>query len=220
MNIDIYSDPICPWCFIGKRRLERALATRSGIQAKLRWRAYQLNPAMPEDGMERASYLTMKFGGPGQAERIYAQIAQVGAAEGIGFRFDRIAVTPNTVNAHRLLRFAAGEGGDSVVDAALEALFRAYFIEGRNIGDRQTLADLAKEAGLTREAAFAYLATDADLAAVREEDMQARRAGIEGVPCFVVNGRYALSGAQEPEAFYALFDMARQEDREAAETGP
>jgi predicted DsbA family dithiol-disulfide isomerase len=218
MKIDIFSDPVCPWCYIGKRRLARALESRPSYRPALRWRAYQLNPTMPEEGMERQLYLAMKFGSPEQARRIYDQISQVGTTEGIDFRFDRIAVTPNTIDAHRMIRFADRIGRAMAVDAMVGALFRAYFLEGRDIGDPEVLATLAGETGLDPIAARAHLAGDADLAEVLEEDMHARRVGIEGVPCFIVNGRYALSGAQEPEAFFALFDMALQEDREAAET--
>lgn len=219
MRIDIYSDPICPWCFIGKRRLRRALAARPAFRPAVRWRPYQLNPAMPADGMVRRAYLAMKFGNPDNAERIYRHIRQVGATEGIDFRFDKIPVTPNTVDAHRLIRMATRTGDPGILDATVETLFRAYFLDGRDIGDTATLTDLAAEAGLDRRAARALLDSDDDRTEVREKDIQARRAGIEGVPCFVVNGRYALSGAQEPEAFYALFDMALQDAREAESPG-
>jgi len=216
MHIDIYSDPICPWCFIGKRRLERALKARTAFRPTLRWRPFQLNPAMPAEGMERRAYLTLKFGRPDNATRIYRQIRQVGATEGIDFRFDRIPVTPNTVDAHRIIRLAARSGDAAVLNAMLEGLMRAYFSDGRDIGDPATLAALATDSGLDRQTARALLESDEDIVEVREEDLKARRAGIEGVPCFIINGRYALSGAQEPEAFYALFDMALQDAREAA----
>ncbi|MGH6620014.1 MAG: DsbA family oxidoreductase [Alphaproteobacteria bacterium] len=204
MHIDIFSDPICPWCFIGKRRLQRALEARPGVRPTIRWRAFQLNPAMPAGGMERRAYLAEKFGNAAEAGRLYGAIGQVGAVEGIDFRFDRIAVTPNTVDAHRLIRYAER---DAAGDAVIDALFRAYFADGRDIGDTGVLADLAGEAGLDRRAAAAFLATDEGVDAVRGEDMRARQLGIEGVPCFIVDRRYALSGAQEPEAFYSLFDM-------------
>jgi len=216
MHIDIYSDPICPWCFIGKRRLERALQARPAFRPVLRWRPFQLNPAMPAEGMERRAYLAMKFGRPDNAARIYRQIRQVGATEGIDFRFDRIPVTPNTIDAHRIIRLAARSADASVLNATLEGLMRAYFSDGRDIGDPATLEELAAESGLNPQAARALLGSDEDIAEVREQDLQARRAGIEGVPCYIINGRYALSGAQEAEAFYALFDMALQDAREAA----
>jgi predicted DsbA family dithiol-disulfide isomerase len=204
MHIDIFSDPICPWCFIGKRRLQRALAARPGLRPTIRWRAFQLNPAMPADGMERQSYLAVKFGSAAEAQRLYATIGQVGAVEGIDFRFDRIHVTPNTVDAHRLIRYAEAQERD---DAVTEALFHAYFLDGRDVGDQAVLADLAEEAGLDRAEALAFLAAGDGADAVRGEDMRARQLGIEGVPCFIVDRRYAISGAQEPEAFFSLFDM-------------
>jgi predicted DsbA family dithiol-disulfide isomerase len=204
MHIDIFSDPICPWCFIGKRRLQRALEARPGIRPTIRWRAFQLNPAMPADGMERQAYLAAKFGSVAEARRLYAAIGQVGALEAIEFRFDRIEMTPNTVDAHRLIRYAEQHGRE---DAVIEALFRAYFIDGRDIGDCDALAALAAEAGLDPADSAAFLAGGEGADAVRGEDMRARQLGIEGVPCFIVDRRYALSGAQEPEAFFSLFDM-------------
>ena len=213
MHIDIFSDPICPWCFIGKRRLQRALEARPFVRPTIRWRAFQLNPAMPAGGMERQAYLAAKFGNAADAERLYQTIGRVGAAEGIEFRFDRIAVTPNTVDAHRFIRYAERQGAG---DAALDALFRAYFTEGCDIGDPAVLAGLADQAGLDRSAAAAYLATGDDADAVRGEDMRARQLGIEGVPCFIVDRRYALSGAQEPEAFFSLFDMVTASESRAA----
>jgi predicted DsbA family dithiol-disulfide isomerase len=213
LHIDIFSDPICPWCFIGKRRLHRALEARPGVRPTIRWRAFQLNPAMPAGGIERQAYLAAKFGSAIEAERLFGTISRVGAAEGIEFRFDRIAVTPNTVDAHRLIRYAdRHETGDGVLDV----LFRAFFAEGRDIGDRGVLADVAAEAGLGRAAAAAFLATEEDADAVRGEDMRARQLGIEGVPCFIVDRRYALSGAQEPEAFFSLFDMVTASESRAA----
>jgi len=206
MHIDIVSDVICPWCFIGKRRLERALKMRPEVGVSIGWRAFQLNPDMPREGMPRQEYLAAKFGGAGQARRIYTAVEQAGAGEGIDFAFDCIRRTPNTINAHRLIRFASGEGrgGDMV-----EALFRAYFLDGRDIGAVSELAAIAAEAGFDDAAAAAWLASDRGREAVIAEDRAARRAGIEGVPCFVVDGGYALSGAQEPEFFLPLFDIAQ-----------
>jgi predicted DsbA family dithiol-disulfide isomerase len=154
--------------------------------------------------MERQSYLAAKFGSLAEARRLYAAIGQVGALEGIEFRFDRIAVTPSTVDAHRLIRYAEREERE---DAVIEALFRAYFVDGQDIGDRDALAALAADAGLEPAGAAAFLASGEGADAVRGEDMRARQLGIEGVPCFIVDRRYALSGAQEPEAFFSLFDM-------------
>jgi predicted DsbA family dithiol-disulfide isomerase len=209
MRLDIYSDAICPWCFIGKHRLERALSQRPQPELTIQWRAFQLNPGMPPEGMERHAYLEAKFGGVERAQRMFDMVRSAGAGEGIGFAFDRIKRTPNTLNAHRLVRFAAARGWQAQV---LEALFEAYFLEGRDIGNARVLIDVAAECGLERAAVRLYLQTEADVETVLGEDRIARRLGITGVPCFVFNGRFALSGAQEPEALFQLFDLAREDD--------
>jgi predicted DsbA family dithiol-disulfide isomerase len=209
MILDVFSDTICPWCYIGKRRLERALEARPQRALKIRWRAFQLNPGMPAEGMDRKAYIDAKFGGAERSRAILDTVRVAGAGEGIAFAFDRIKRTPNTLQSHRLIRFATGKERQ---DETLETLFRAYFLEGRDIGDRAVLADVAEDAGLDRSEASDYLASDADGEAVLGEDALARRAGINGVPCFIFNGRFALSGAQEPEAFFQLFDLAREEE--------
>jgi predicted DsbA family dithiol-disulfide isomerase len=209
MRLDIYSDAICPWCFIGKHRLERALKQRPQGNLTIQWRAFQLNPGMPPEGMERHAYLEAKFGGVERAQRMFDMVRAAGASEGIGFDFDRIKRTPNTLNAHRLVRFAATRGRQAHM---LEALFEAYFLDGRDIGSARVLTDVAAEVGLERAAARLYLQTEADVETVLGEDRIARRLGITGVPCFVFNGRFALSGAQEPEALFQLFDLAREDD--------
>jgi predicted DsbA family dithiol-disulfide isomerase len=214
MILDVFSDTICPWCYIGKRRLERALEARPQRGLQIRWRAFQLNPGMPAEGMDRKAYIDAKFGGADRARAILDTVRGAGAGEGIAFAFDRIKRTPSTLQSHRLIRFA---GGQERQDETLEALFHAYFLEGRNIGDRAVLADIAEEAGLDRSEAADYLAGDADAEAVLGEDALARRAGINGVPCFIFNGRFALSGAQEPEAFFQLFDLAREEEQVRSE---
>jgi len=204
VHIDIVSDVICPWCYIGKKRMERALAARPEIPVSTSWRAFQLNPDMPPEGMDRAAYLAAKFGGQSHAQRIYGAISASGAAEGIQFAFDRIRRTPNTVDAHRLIRFAARAGrGEQTV----EALFRAYFTQGRDIGDRATLVELAGEIGFDRAEAALYLAGNGGRDETQAEDRAARRLGINAVPCFILEGGYAISGAQEPEFFFPLFDL-------------
>ncbi|HEV2676922.1 MAG TPA: DsbA family oxidoreductase [Aliidongia sp.] len=208
MIIEIVSDLVCPWCYIGQRRLERALKRGGGPPPRLLWRAFQLNPDMPPDGVPRQAYLAAKFGGTFHASRIYQAIGEAGAAEGIQFDFDRIARTPNSLNAHRLKRLARRAGLE--VDMT-DRLYRAYFEQARDVGLRGVLADVAAEAGLDRAEADRFLASDEDRAAVLAEDVGARRLGITGVPCVVIDGRYALSGAQEPEFFLPLFDLARQE---------
>lgn len=208
MLIEIVSDIICPWCYIGQRRLERALAHETGPAPVLLWRAFQLNPDMPPDGVPRQAYLAAKFGGTFHASRIYQAIGEAGEAEGIRFEFDRIERTPNSLNAHRLKRFARRHDVEADVTWRL---FRAYFEEARDIGLVGVLTDIAAEAGLDRGQALRYLASDEDRIAVLTEDIGARRQGINGVPCVVIDGKYALSGAQEPEFFLPLFDLARQD---------
>lgn len=208
MRIDIFSDVICPWCFIGKRRLEKALALRPQPDVKVHWRAFQLNPGMPEEGMERGAYLAAKFGGPEAAQRIYDTVGAAGRRTGVAFAFDRIRRTPNTVAAHRLIRYADRMGRQ---DATVEALFRAYFLDGRLVGEKPVLAEIAGEVGLDPDAVREYLAGSEDTEAVLAEDVYARQLGIGGVPCFIVDGRYALSGAQEPEAFLPVFDLVAAE---------
>lgn len=215
MLVDVFSDPICPWCFIGKRRLERALTAR-GLAApalKTRWRAFQLNPGMPAEGMPRDSYLAQKFGGADRAREIYDMIGEAGAEEGIAFDFERIERTPNTVDAHRLIRFAARSGLDGQV---VEALFRAYFLEGRDIGDKATLARIAAENGLDGKETETFLAGAEDRQDVLAEHDFATSLNISGVPCFILEGRYAVVGAQQPEAFVPVFDLIDEEARNAA----
>jgi predicted DsbA family dithiol-disulfide isomerase len=213
LQVDIVSDVICPWCYIGKRRFERALETIGGRhRVGVTWRPFQLNPEMPADGMERAAYLQAKFGGAERSREIYARIEAAGVGEGIAFAFDRIARTPNTVQAHRLIRFGQRlERQDEVVDA----LFRGYFTEGANIGDVATLVGLAETAGIAPSEAERYLVGDEDREQVLGEDDAARRMGIHGVPCFILEQQYAISGAQEPavltEALDRVAELATQE---------
>ena len=205
MRIDVYADTICPWCFIGKRRLERALAARIDLAVEVRWRPFQLNPEMPRQGIDRDTYLGLKFGGIARAQQLYAMIADAGHSERLAFRFDAVTRTPNTLDSHRLVRFAAARGGDA--DMA-EALFRAYFLDGVDIGDIEALIRIAVTGGYDGAEVRRYLASDEACNEVTAEDLRARRMGIEGVPCFIVNDRYAVAGAQDPEAFFPLLDIA------------
>lgn len=216
MRIDVFSDPVCPWCFIGKRRMERALVQR-GLErdVTIRWRAFQLNPGMPAEGMPRKSYLALKFGGEERARQIYEMIGAAGHEEGIRFAFDRIARTPNTVNAHRLIRFAAKQDRGAAV---VEALFRAYFLEGRDIGDSGTLVEVAAACGLDDEETRDFLAGSDYRSDVLAEHDMAVGLNISGVPCFILEGRYAVVGAQQPDAFMPVFDLVEEEARQTAES--
>ena len=201
-TIDVISDVICPWCFIGKRRLEKALNGRS---ASVRWHPFQLNPDMPREGIERKAYRVRKFGSWERSQELDAQVAAAGRGEGIAFHFERMARTPNTLDAHRVIWLADERG---VQDAVVEALFLAYFTEGRDLSDRATLAEIAAGAGLDRAEVNELLEVDKGLDLVRAGDDQARRLGVSGVPFFVVNGRVALSGAQPPKLFLQAFEQA------------
>jgi predicted DsbA family dithiol-disulfide isomerase len=214
MVIDVFSDPICPWCYIGKRRLESALDQfgRTG-HTTVRWRAFQLNPGMPPEGMARDAYLALKFGGGERASQIYEAIGQAGDGVGIPFAFGKIARTPNTIQAHRLIRHAARTGHDDVL---VEALFRGYFLDGRDLGDDAVLADIAGECSMDAGDARQYLAGRDDDQEIRAEHDFAVSLNITGVPCFIVEGRYTVVGAQEPDAFGPVFDLVDEEARAAA----
>ena len=204
LAIDVVSDVVCPWCFIGKRRLEKAVAAE-GVPVAIRWRPYQLDPTIPPEGKSRREYMAAKFGSAERIKEIRARIEAAGASEGIPFAFDRIAVSPNTLDAHRLVRWA-GEAG--VGDAVVEALFRAYFLEGRNIGDHSVLAETAASAGLDRTAISARLASGEDRSMIRSEVDAAQRMGVTGVPTFILAGRYAVVGAQPAEDLAQAFRRA------------
>lgn len=207
MQVDIVSDTICPWCYIGKRRFERALQARPTVQASVRWRAFQLNPQMPAEGRDRKTYLVEKFGSEEQADKIFDTIRHAGGGEGISFAFDRMVRTPNTVASHRLMHLA---GERDMQNDMAEVLFRGYFEDARNIGDLEVLIELAAEAGLDGADARAYLESDAGRQEVEAESAQAGRLGIHGVPCFIFEGKYAVSGAQEPAVFNQVFDLILQ----------
>ncbi len=183
----------------------RTLRRRPDILFELTWRPFLLNPDMPRVGMPRADYVVRKFGGEERARRLYASIAEIGRAEGVLFRFERITRTPSSVDAHRLVRWAGQFGLGSEM---VEALFSAHFTDGRDIGDRAVLAAVAIACGLNGRGAQAFLASDAEVDVIHGENLRAHRLGINGVPCFVVGGRHAIAGAQEPEVIERLLDVA------------
>lgn len=204
LTIEVVHDLICPWCYLGTRRLLRTLARRPDVQAELIWRPFLLNPDMPRAGMPRADYVMRKFGGEDRARRLHASIADIGRGEGVMFRFERIRRTPSSVDAHRLVRWGAraGRGAELV-----EAIFAAHFTDGNDIGDAAVLAAIADSCGLDGAAAQAMLAGNADIDAVHGDNLRAHRLGINGVPCFVVGGALAIAGAQEPEVIERLLDV-------------
>lgn len=213
MKIEYIFDTVCPWCYVGKRRFERALAMRPGTRADIRWRPFLLNPDIPLEGIDRRTYLDRKFGGPARVQRVHGAVAAAGEAEGIVFDFDRITRAPNTLNSHRMIRFAAGMGREA---ETVEALYRGYFCEGRDIGLIGELADIGADLGLPRQTLEAYLRSDADIAAVMNDNARAHRLGVNGVPCLILDGLYAVAGAQEPDVLLRLIDIAREADAEAA----
>lgn len=213
MIVDVIVDTVCPWCYVGKARFEKALSMRPDLVVKISWRPFQLNPAMPREGKDRNAYLSEKFGSGNGARRRYNVIGDAGRQEGIDFRFDRIERMPNSVDSHRLIVYARRDGRQ---DAMVDALFRAYFTDGRDIGKIEVLAEIAAENGLGCDAALAYLASDEDRTMVVGEDQMVRSLGVSGVPCYIVDQKYAVSGAQSPEVFLQIFDLARYEDQQIA----
>ena len=213
MHIRIVSDTVCPWCFIGKRRFERALAMRPQDDLQIDWEPFQLNPTMPAGGMERKSYLAAKFGGLERAERQNERLYKTGMEEGIEFNFGAIGRTPNTVNSHRLVHFSGLAG---LQEPVVEALFRGYFFDGRDLGDLDVLIEIGVAMGLDERELGRYLHSDDDRSIILGLDEKARQEGITGVPCFVVDGKFAVSGAQSPEIFHQIFELARQESESAS----
>lgn len=206
-RLDIVSDAICPWCYVGKRQLERALplVAAKGLALEIVWHPFQLNPEMPAEGVERVSYRIAKFGSAERAKQLDERITQAGATVGLGFRTDLMRRTPNTVQAHRLI-WLAGQHG--VQDAVVEALFSGYFVEGVDIGDAASLAAIAAAAGIV--GAESFLAGDAGREDVLREDRMARSAGIDGVPSFIIEGHVLFSGAVAAEQMADAFLRAWQ----------
>jgi len=196
VTIDIVSDVMCPWCYIGQKRLERAMEQVADVPVTINWRPYQLDPTLPPEGKDRKTYLAEKFGGEERARSLYENVRQAGVSEGVAFAFDKIAVSPNTLDAHRLLRWA-GSSGDGVQNKLARRLFQLYFEEGANIGDHAVLIDAARDVGMDVSIVESLLPTDADRDKVTEEIATAQRMGVTGVPCFLLEGRYAVVGAQD-----------------------
>jgi len=205
LQIEVVFDLVCPWCFLGTRRLSRTLRARPDITAEIAWRPFLLNPDIAPGGVPRQDYIVRKFGGEDRARRLHATIAELGRAEGLVFQFDRIRRIPPSLDAHRLVRIAEHHG---LAADAVDALFHAYFCEGQDIGDLSVLAGIAGGIGLDLLATRRALAGSAEVEAVHADNLRAHRLGINGVPCFVVQGRHAIAGAQEPEVIERLLDVA------------
>ncbi|MEN0001556.1 MAG: DsbA family oxidoreductase [Pseudomonadota bacterium] len=211
IDVDVISDVMCPWCFIGKRRLEAAAdAVRNELALAVHWRPFQLDATLPDEGLDRKTYLENKFGGPARASEIYAHIEQTGAQEGIAFAFDKIAVSPNTLNAHRLVRFA-GEKSTQTQDLVVEELFSRFFLHGQHIGDLDILADVAADAGMDRDTVLKRLVSDEGRQETSAEVARAHEIGVTGVPCFIFDRKIAVMGAQPAQHLAeAMHEALRQ----------
>jgi predicted DsbA family dithiol-disulfide isomerase len=210
VTIDIVSDVVCPWCYLGKARLELAIAdVQDEIGVDVNWRPYRLNPDIPAEGVDQKAYLEAKLGGRDAVAKAHEMLTQLGAEVGIHYDFDAIKIGPNTLDAHRLLHWAGVEGRE-IQDRVATALFKANFEEGRNIGDHVVLAEIAAESGMDRKVVESLLATDADKDNVLGEIDAAQQMGVNGVPFFIVDGQYAVSGAQMPDVLAnALREIAK-----------
>jgi predicted DsbA family dithiol-disulfide isomerase len=209
-QIDVISDVVCPWCYIGQRRLAAAISRLpeddAARRAAVRWHPFQLNPDLPQAGISRKRYLEDKFGGSDRAAQIYARVSAAGASVGIAFAFDRIEIQPNTRDAHRLVAWAQSHGDASDL---VERLFHAYFVDGRALGDHAVLAAIAGEAGLPSDEARRLLDSGEGMDAIALMDQRAREIGVQGVPFFIFNQRIAVSGAQEPDTLLDAIAQAR-----------
>ena len=218
MLIEIVSDVVCPWCYVGKRQVEAALAQHSranpgAVPPRIQWKPFELNPTLPEEGMSRHEYVTAKFGAA-RSKDVYARVTAVGAEHGIAFAFDRIVRQPNTLAAHSLIELAGHDASDpSLQDRVVEALFHAYFIDGADLTSHETLATIAAGAGLDRTRAEACLADSNKRRAIRDDEERSRQIGVQGVPFFILDRRLAVSGAQGAEA---LLEAIRQLDATTA----
>jgi predicted DsbA family dithiol-disulfide isomerase len=217
MNIEIYSDLICPWCYIGKRRMEAGLKLLGHeITPKIVWRPFQLNPDMPNEGMNRKNYRTKKFGSWERSMAMDAEVASTGQSLGLQFNYDEVLMTPNTLAGHRLLWWAEQRNQQGPL---AESLFRAYFTEGSDIGRHDVLAEVAAGVGLPLSEARAFLDSDAGKKNVEEEALKGLELGLEGVPFFLINGVPALSGAQTTGAFLEVFQRAFKKDDSKRDLG-
>jgi len=205
LHIEVYSDVVCPWCYVGKRRLERALGQLK--QPHVTWRPFQLNPTMPKEGMDRTTYLKAKFGGLNAFRQMEEHLLAAGTEERIPFAFEKVVRTPNTLMAHRLIWYAEQQGYQ---DTTVESLFRGYFTEGADIGSVAVLGQLAGRAGLDAGAVESFLHSEEGITEVKAEEATGRRLGIRGVPYFVLNGSISISGAQPPDIFVSAIRQAQK----------
>lgn len=216
MQIDVISDTICPWCYIGKRRLESALSLRPQMSFEVRWRPFQLDPNTPQEGVDRKAHLEAKFGSLEKLKPARAALEQAGKEVGITFAFDKITRTPNTLNSHRLIRWSHSLG---LQDEMVESLFRAYFVEGRDIGDMKVLAQIGDDVGMDGELVEELLQSDADIESVSQQDSMARKFGVQGVPSFLIGGQTLMTGAEDAETLASMIDRVLNGSEGAVATG-
>lgn len=205
--VDVVSDVMCPWCYIGKRRLEAALAQLPDIKVAVRWHPFQLDSTLPKEGKDRQAYLNDKFGGPERAEGIYARISDAGRQEGIDFAFDKIKVSPNTLDSHRLILWSRA---DDLQDEVVERLFKAYFQDGEDLTKPETLVKIADDAGMQSDLVDQLLETDSDLEKTKQQIARAQELGVTGVPCFIIDGRFVIAGAEKSETIAAAIRHAEE----------
>ncbi|PCH95944.1 MAG: polyketide biosynthesis protein [Rhodobacteraceae bacterium] len=210
-KLDIISDPICPWCFIGKTRLDRALESNPNHDFIIEWHPYQLNPSMEPQGMDRREYLEAKFGGQEATVKTYAKIDQAARDAGLELNLAGIKRTPNTINAHRLIHWAGIEGKQNAV---VDRLFKAYFMEGRDISEISTLVRIAAAAGMDAEATRHLLEGDTDVEEMRARDKKSRQAGVQGVPCFIIENHYVINGAQTTQMWDSVIKEITDKQKE------
>lgn len=216
ISIDIVSDVMCPWCYIGKRRLEAALKQVPDIKVEVRWHPFQLDSTLPKEGKDRQAYLNDKFGGPERASEIYARIKEVGLEEGIEFAFDKITRSPNTLDSHRLILWSRA---DELQDEVVERLFKAYFLDGEDLTKSETLVRISDEAGMQSDLVEQLYETDSDLEKTKAHIARAQELGVTGVPCFIIDGRFVIAGAEKAETLAAAIrhaDETRSLEPEAA----
>ena len=206
VRLDIMSDPICPWCYIGKTHLDKALAEAPDHPFVIEWHPFQLNPDMPPEGVDRRAYLEGKFGGKEGAVKAYAPVVEHVEAAGLKIDFEGMTRTPNTIDAHRLIHWAGIEGKQS---QAVDALFDAYFVQARDIGNHEVLADIADGIGMDASVVLRLLASDADREDIRKRDAHSREMGINSVPTFIVAQQHAVPGAQPPELWHRVIEELR-----------
>ena len=207
LQIDVISDVMCPWCYIGKTNLDTAIAQMEDLDVEVRWRPYQLDGTLPKEGISRADYLNNKFGGEAGAQEVYGRIKDAGKPLGIDFNFDAMEVSPNTMDAHRVILWAGSQSSETQ-NKLVERLFEIFFLEGGHIGLDEVLVKAAEHAGMDSAVVGDLLKSDSDKENITSQIDHARQIGVTGVPCFIVDNKYAVMGAQPPEQLVAAMEHA------------